>query len=80
MISCIGRPGQEYALDADVAQLRNIDVRNDAADHHQHVVQPFLAQQLHHARADVHVRAGQDRQADRVGVLLQRRATICSGV
>ena len=30
-------------------------------------------QQLHHARADVHVRARQDRQADHVGVFLQRR-------
>ena len=53
-------------------QLRNVDVGNDAADHDQHVVQPLLLQQLHHARTDVHVRAGQDRQADHVGVLLQR--------
>ena len=32
----------------------------------------LLAQQLHDARADVHVGARQDRQADDVGVLLQR--------
>ena len=34
---------------------------------------PFSLEQLHQPRRDVVVRAGQDRQADDVGVLLQRR-------
>ena len=42
-------------------------------NHDQHVVQPLFAQQLHQPRADRVVRAGQDRQPDDVGVLLQRR-------
>ena len=39
---------------------------------HQHVVEPLLLQQLHQPRRDVIVRAREDRQADDVGVLLQR--------
>ena len=54
-------------------QPRNVDVRNDATYHDQHVVEPLFLQQLHQARADVHVRARQDREADHVGILLQRR-------
>ena len=72
-ISCIGVPGRKIALDADRLQLRDVDVGNDAADHHQHIVEPLLLQQLHQPRRDVIVRAGQDRQADDVGVFLQRR-------
>ena len=51
-------------------------------DDHQHIVHAFLAQQLHQSRADVHVRAGQDRQADDVGVFLKgrgRRSVPASG-
>ena len=36
-------------------------------------MQSFLLEQVHDARADVHVRAREDRQADDVGVLLERR-------
>ena len=68
------RAGQEDARDADRLQLRHVHVGDDPADDHQHVVQALLFQQFHDARADVHVRAGQDRQADDVGVLLQRGA------
>ena len=63
---------QEDPGDAHRLQLRNVDVRDDAADEHAHVVETLLAQQLHQPRADVHVRAAQDRQADDVGILLQR--------
>src|SRR5947207_2170508 len=66
------RAGQEDAFDPDLVQLRDVHVGNDAADHHEHVVQPLLAEQFHHARADVHVRAGQDREADGVRILLER--------
>ena len=53
-------------------QLRHVHVRNDPADEHNHVVQPLLVQQLHQPRADVHVRAAEDRQSDHVRILLQR--------
>ena len=52
-------------------ELRNVDIRNDTADDHQHVVHAALAQQLHDPRTDVHMRAGQDRQPDHVGVFLE---------
>src|SRR4030095_6675521 len=65
--------GQENPFDADRIQLRDVHVRNNAADHDQHVVETLFAQQLHHPRADVHMGAGQNRQADGIRVLLQRR-------
>ncbi len=68
------RAGQEDAADPMAFSFGDVDVRDDPADDDQHVVEALLLQQLHDARADVHVRAGQDRQADDVGVLLQRRA------
>ena len=71
-MSCIGLPGRKMPFTPIVAQLRDVDVRNDPADDDQHVVQALFLQQLHHPRADVHVRAGQDREADGIGVLLQR--------
>ena len=40
----------------------------------------LLAQQLDDPRHERHVRAGQDRQPDGVGVLLDTVSTICSGV
>ena len=67
------RAGQEDARDADRVQLRHVDVRDDAADHDQHVVSPFSRSSSIDPRADVHVRAGQDGQADHIRVLLQRR-------
>ena len=73
---------QEDPLDAHRLQLRDVDVRDDAADHDEHVVQPLLLQQLHHARADVHVRARQDRQADRrrrLPAARRRRSARASG-
>ena len=41
-----------------------------AADDHEHVVGALVAQQLEDARHERHVRAGEDRDPDRVGVLL----------
>ena len=73
MMSCIGVPGRKMPLTPDVLQFRNIDVGDDAADDHQHVVQPFSSSSCMILRADVHVRAGQDRQADHVRILLERR-------
>src|SRR5262245_30514045 len=66
------RAGKEDAFDADGGELGNVDVRNDPADHHEHIVQPLLLEEIHEPRRDVIVRAGEDRQADDVGVLLQR--------
>src|SRR5712691_5458827 len=66
------RTRQEDALDPDRVQLRDVDVGDDAADDHEHVLQSFFAQQIHNARADVHMRARQDREANRVGILLER--------
>jgi hypothetical protein len=65
---------QEDAFHADGLQLGDIHVGNDAANHDQHVVESLLFQQLHHARAGVHVRAGQDREPDHVGIFLKRGA------
>ena len=44
--------------------------RDRAADDHEHVVGALVAQQLEDARHERHVRAREDRDADRVGVLL----------
>src|SRR5688572_22055996 len=68
-----GRAGQEDALDAHRVQFGNVDVGNDAADDDLYVIQAFFLEQLHDPRADVHVRAGQNRQSDYVRVFLQRR-------
>src|SRR5262245_21708021 len=68
------RPGQEDPFHPDLAQPRNVDVRDDAPDDDEHVVEALLFEQLHDARADVHVRPRQDRQADGVGVFLERGA------
>src|SRR5687767_76886 len=64
---------QENALDAHLFKLRDVHVGDDAADDDEHVVQALLMQELHDARTDMHVRSGQDRQPDHVGILLQRR-------
>src|SRR6185436_2888803 len=66
------RPGQEDTLDPHLVQLRDVHVRNDAADDDEHVLETLLAEQLHHARTDVHVRPRQDREADGVRILLER--------
>src|SRR5271157_3653739 len=50
----------------------HILVGNDAAYQHQHVVHLVLFQQVHHARHDGVVRAGENAEPDHVHVLLQR--------
>ncbi len=73
MMSCIGTPWQKYPGDSHRLELGNIDVRNDPADEHRHVVQPLFPKQFHQSGADVHVGAAQNRQADHIRVFLQRR-------
>ena len=73
MMSCIGLPGRKTPAMPISLSFGNIDVGNDAADEHRHVVQPLFAQQFHQPGADVHVGAAQNRQADHIRVLLQRR-------
>ena len=70
-IACIGVPGRNTPLTPMRLQLRHVDVRNDTANQHEHIIQPLLAQERHQLRRDVIVRAGQDGEADDVGVLLQ---------
>src|SRR5690606_2963323 len=64
--------GQENALDTHGLELRDVDVGDDPAHQHQDIVQALFLQELHQARAHVHVRPAQDRQPDDVGVLLKR--------
>ena len=67
-----GRRGarREYHRDALRAQRLGVRARDRAADDHEHVVGPLVAQQLEDARHERHVRAREDRDADHVGVLL----------
>ncbi len=48
-------------------------VGDDAAEHDQHVIHLVLLEQVHHARDDGVVRAGENRKADDVDVFLQAR-------
>ncbi len=72
-ISCIAVPGRKMPFTPIAFQLRDVDGGNDSANHHQDVVQTMLGEQRHQPRHDVVVGAGQNRQSDDVGVLLQRR-------
>src|SRR5436190_5915411 len=67
------RPRQKDSSYTDFLQLRDVHVRNDPTDHDQDIVEPFLLEQLHQPRRDVIVCTRENRQADDVGVLLQRR-------
>ncbi len=66
------RARTEDAGDAELAQFLGVVVGDRAADHHDDVLDPVLAQELEDARYEGHVRAGEDRDADGVGVLLDR--------
>jgi hypothetical protein len=68
-----GAARPEDAPDADRLQLRDVHVRDDPADHHQHVVEPLLPHEFHQPRADLVVGARQDGEADDVGVFLHGR-------
>ena len=63
-------PGREHRGDALLAQRVRVGPRDRASDDHEHVVGALRAQQLQDARHERHVRAREDRDADRVGILL----------
>src|SRR3954467_11171388 len=65
-------PRGEDLRDAHLLQRRDVGVRDDAAAEHDDVERIPLAKQLEHAAEQRHVRPGEDGQADRVRVLLQR--------
>ncbi len=62
--------GTEDAGDAHLEQLRDVGFGNDAADQDADVVEAGLAQQLEDARHQRHVGAGEEAQAEPVGVLV----------
>src|SRR5262249_2480199 len=59
--------------DADLLELLDVLVRNDAADQNQNIVEPFLLHEFHDARAECHMRARENRDSDDVCILLERR-------
>ena len=65
--------GREDLRDAERLELRDVVLGDDPAAEDDDVVGAALAQQLHHPGEQRHVGAGQHRQADAVGVLLDRR-------
>ena len=72
MIACVGAPGVKTSatpssLSSGMSWLGIVPPTDD-----DDVPGVLLLEQLDHLRHERHVRAGQDRQADRVGVLLQR--------
>ena len=67
------RAGREHLGDALALQLRGVLGRDRAADDDEHVLGAVLAQAVEDLRHERHVRAGEDRDADGVGVLLHRR-------
>src|SRR4051812_34294940 len=62
---------REELGDADLLELGDVGVGDDAAAEHHDLAQAPLPQELHHAREERHVGAREQRQADGVGVLLQ---------
>src|SRR5487761_259598 len=58
---------------AQPLELADVGLRDDAAAEDRDVGRVALGQQLEHPREQRHVRAGQDRQPDRGGILLHRR-------
>ena len=71
-ISVVGAPGPKTPATPCLLQLVRVVRRDRAADDDEHVLGAVLAQQLEDARHERHVRAGEDRDADGVGVLLDR--------
>src|SRR3954453_14139947 len=64
------RPRGEHLRDPHPGQLRTVGVRDDPATEDDDVVHLALAQQLGEPGEQRHVGTGEDRQPDRVGVLL----------
>src|SRR5438270_12677842 len=67
-----GSPGTEDGGHAGLFQSVEVLIGNGATEYDNDVVHLLLAHQLHHARYDGIVRAGEDREADHVHILLQR--------
>ena len=67
------RARREHLGDALLLQLAHVVVRDRPADDDEHVLGALIAQQRKDARHERHVRAGEDRDADRVGVFLDHR-------
>jgi hypothetical protein len=63
----------EHRRDALNLQLVRVVRRDRPADDHEHVVDAVLLQPVEDPRHERHVRTGQDRDADRVRILLDRR-------
>ena len=68
-----GSAGREDLGNSQLLQLRDVVTRDRAADDEDHVLGVLLLEQLGDPRHERHVRAGENRQADRVRVLLQHR-------
>src|SRR6185503_6718797 len=66
------RAWREDPTDAVLLQTGHVRLWDDPATEEQHVVQPFLTHQLGDPREEIVVRAGEERQTDHVGVLLER--------
>ena len=64
--------GRVDAVDAGLAQALGVGRGDDPADDDRHV-DALLAEPAHHLGDQLEVRAGEDREADHVDVLLQRR-------
>lgn len=62
--------GCKYLRHAKLFQARNVFIGDDAAAENDYVVESFLLCEFDHAREQGHMRAGQDRQPDRVDVFL----------
>ena len=72
-ISPVGAPGPNTPATPSLLQLVRVVVRDRPADDDDDVVRALGGEQLDDARHERHVRAGEDRDADRVRVLLDRR-------
>src|SRR2546422_8920942 len=66
-------PGSNHLGHAELLELRYVLRGDRAPDGDHHIVDALLVQQLDHARDERHVGAREDREADRVGVLLDHR-------
>ena len=66
-----GRAGAEDALEAELLELLDVVVGDDAAAEEDDVVHAALLELLDDAREELEVRAGEDGEADDVGVFLE---------
>ena len=63
----------EDTVHAKGLEARDVGIRDDPANEHEDVIHALFAQERHQTGHDVVVRAGEDREPDHVGILLQRR-------